>query len=202
MGWHCNEAAECDWLSTTLWKLFHLQSTSKPGRQKSVLYQTEDTTIHSSLYNNVAFQDQRNGCPSLDSTLLQVTTSANTDLTKNKKQQTKQKSDDRYTSRQPSCSAFVFCCRTFSSLSERARIEIVSAGRVWQSCAAVTCCLNYSISNFPTVSFKECVTKSYKVRKAMCEHTAHTSKFKRRQNHTHLHRKLHRKFKISKGKEV
>lgn len=63
-------------------------------------------------------------------------------------------------------------------------------------------CLNYSISNFPTVSFKECVSKSYKVRKATCEHTAHTSAFKRRQNHTHSHRKLHRKIEIPKGKEV
>lgn len=63
-------------------------------------------------------------------------------------------------------------------------------------------CHNYSISNFPTVSFKECVTTSCKVRKATCEHTAHTSAFKRRQNHSHSHRKLHRKSEIPKDKEV
>lgn len=60
----------------------------------------------------------------------------------------------------------------------------------------------HRISSFPTVSFKDRVTESYEVRKATCEHAVHASAFRRRQNHTHSHRKLHTKFKIPKGKEA
>lgn len=62
--------------------------------------------------------------------------------------------------------------------------------------------LNYTEFPASPLPPSKSVTKSYKVRKATCEHAAHAPVFKRRQNHTHSHRKLPTKFKIPKGKEA
>lgn len=80
ISWTCESEAEHSWLSTALLKLFLLQVISEPVRSQ---FYTE-WTIHYCLHSNMAFQDQRSACLSLEDSLLHVTAFATTDF-KNKR---------------------------------------------------------------------------------------------------------------------
>lgn len=80
ISWTCESEAEHSWLSTALLKLFLLQVISEPVRSQFYA----EWTIHYCLHSNMAFQDQRSACLSLEDSLLHVTAFATTDF-KNKR---------------------------------------------------------------------------------------------------------------------